>query len=749
MNAKKNEELGKRLSAIQSPQPPEGLLETIKAEIPERLEVQNEPARRSWIHSWPLRVAATVVVVLGAGILGREAMKQESLRRTDAPASVTRPVEVQAPAVGHVEATMPQVAFGEPAEERAADSATVPSSTPVDVPQPEASQAAVKPQGMDDAVPAVAFPQRANESAESKLAVAPPANATVKGASKDEATILITAPASPIYEALQVPKKESRTPSAAPSQPLGGVVGGTIGGSVTHGEAPARSRMAGRDEVDTSLTVERQQSNRRLMPPPSPPPSTGGTAEPNAQAYGDVFHKDYGVNPFIDTDDDRFSTFAMDVDTASYTIVRRYLMDGNLPPSEAVRTEELLNYFDYQDPAPRRGDFALYAEGAPAPSKRGERYGVVRFGIRAREIARTDRQPVVLTFVIDISGSMRRESRLELVKRALDLFIGELDRHDRLGLVVFGTEARVLLEPTTDHGAIRDAIQRLHPEGSTNAEEGLRLGYELAARYARRDTVNRVILCSDGVANVGHTSAESILAQIGWKTDEVELTTVGFGMGNYNDVLMEQLANRGNGRYAYVDDLDEARRIFVETLTGTLETVARDAKVQVEFNPKAVARYRLIGYENRDVADHRFRDDTVDAGEIGAGHHVTAVYEVKFQPGYQRNDHVAALRIRYKSVSDGGRAVEIGRWLKANDFAASWEGASRDLRLASIVASFGDVLKRSPWSREIEMRELARHAAQLANRSSDPKLRDFADLTTRAARLMEHVRPQPPDPDEE
>ena len=242
----------------------------------------------------------------------------------------------------------------------------------------------------------------------------------------------------------------------------------------------------------------------------------------------------------------------------------------------------------------------------------------------------------MLTFVIDVSGSMDMENRLELVKHALTLLVEQLRPGDKVAIVVYGSRARTVLSHTgiEGRGEILAAIHSLTPEGVTNAEEGLRLGYKLALQNARVGSINRVILCSDGVANVGETGPDAILRKIRSHVQEgIMLTTVGFGMGNYNDVLMEQLANNGNGNYAYVDTLKEAKRVFVENLTGTLQLIAKDAKVQVDFNPQVVSRFRLLGYENRRLDHEDFRDDKADGGEIGSGHSVTALYEIKLHEG--------------------------------------------------------------------------------------------------------------------
>ena len=246
------------------------------------------------------------------------------------------------------------------------------------------------------------------------------------------------------------------------------------------------------------------------------------------------------------------------------------------------------------------------------------------------------------------------------------------------------------------------------------------------------------MLCSDGVANVGSTGPESILARVGREAEEgIELTTVGFGMGNYNDVLMEQLADQGDGNYAYVDTLEEARRVFVENLTGTLQTIAADAKIQVEFDPRVVTRYRLLGYENRDVADHRFRDDTVDAGEIGAGHRVTALYEIKLADDVSRRRALAEVHLRYRSKATG-RVVEDSLEVRQSELARSWRAASPSLRLAALAAELAEVLKRSYWARETRPEELRDRARTVDRELGDnPDVAELVRLTARAVDLVD------------
>ncbi len=465
--------------------------------------------------------------------------------------------------------------------------------------------------------------------------------------------------------------------------------------------------------------------------------STGGNTPPNDEPYDAMFFKNYGVNPFIDTEDDHFSTFAMDVDTASYTVARRYITDGNLPPAEAVRVEEFINYFNYNYPSPVEGAFAIHLEGAPSPFG-GEKYYLLRVGLQGRRIPTDQRKDAVLTFVIDVSGSMGQENRLGLVKQALALLVEELRPTDQVGIVVYGSRGRVVLEPTSASNAqaILAAIDSLQTEGSTNAEEGLRLGYQMASRAFRADAINRVILCSDGVANVGKTGPDSILAEIEKYADgDIMLSSIGFGMGNYNDVLLEQLADKGNGNYAYVDTLDEAHRIFVENLTGMLQVIAKDAKVQVDFDPAAVSRYRLIGYENRDVADQDFRNDAVDAGEVGSGHNVTALYEIKFHDNVPLSGNALTVYVRYQDP-EGGQVHEIKQGYGRSQFANAFEAASASFQLAAAVAEYAEILRESYWAKDSSM-ENVQGMAQRAKEAmpGDADVAEFAQLVSRAVQI--------------
>ncbi len=481
----------------------------------------------------------------------------------------------------------------------------------------------------------------------------------------------------------------------------------------------------------------------QMAPAPGAPCcSTGGSTTVNGEPYDATFFENYGTNPFIDTEDDHLSTFALDVDTASYTVVRRFLKDGNWPDKDAVRVEEILNYFTWTYPDPEQGDFSISLEGAPSPFG-GDKYWLVKIGVHGRHIAAEQRQDAMLTFVIDVSGSMGAENRLGLVQRSLRLLVNELRPTDRVAIVVYGSNARLALPPTNgrERDVILNAIDRLEPEGATNAAAGLQMAYDVASQAYREGGINRLILCSDGVANVGVTDANGILSTVEkFARRNIALSTVGFGMGNFNDVLMEQLADKGNGAYAYVDTLEEARRIFVESLTGTLQTIAKDAKMQVEFNPQVVSRYRLLGYENRDVADQDFRNDKVDAGEVGAGHSVTALYEIKFHDGVPANGEALVARIRYQKP-ETGEVIEQKSALAGQDFQAHFEAASSEFQLTAAVAEYAEILRQSYWAKESRMTDVLALVRRLQDNPPYPgalaeQMTDFSSLVAQAARLQ-------------
>ncbi|MCP5099788.1 MAG: VWA domain-containing protein, partial [Chloroflexi bacterium] len=385
---------------------------------------------------------------------------------------------------------------------------------------------------------------------------------------------------------------------------------------------------------------------------PAPSQSEVIAPEPTAAATAvsprNTFFQDYGVNPYIQTNVDNLSTFSLDVDTGAYTVARHYINNGTQPPANAIRVEEFVNFFDQGYDNPSDVGFAIYADGAPSPFHNDGTH-FVRIGVQGYEVAADQRPPAALTFVIDVSGSMQGSDRLGLVKESLQLLVDRMREDDTVSIVVYGSNARVVLHPTrgSERSTILSAIYSLQTEGSTNLEAGLLLGYEMANLAYQSGGINRVILASDGVANVGATGPDSIVSQIrGYADSGIQLTTIGFGLGNFNDVMMEQLADDGDGSYAYVDTMDEAERLFVDNLMSTLQTIALDAKIQVEFDPNVVSQYRLIGYENRAIADQDFRNDEVDAAEFGAGHSAAAIYAIQFVPG--ANGRIATVNLRWQ-----------------------------------------------------------------------------------------------------
>ncbi len=494
-------------------------------------------------------------------------------------------------------------------------------------------------------------------------------------------------------------------------------------------EAPAHE--------DTARTSE--------IPMRSPADTGGGSlhqsdaADRRATAPADAEFEGYGEHRFTSTDEDNLSTFAIDVDTGSYTIMRRWVGEGLVPPPQSVRPEEYVNFFDLGYEPPRRDTFAIHADGGPTPftDNRGDR--ILRIGIQGKEIAERDRPDVVLTFVIDVSGSMNEGNRLEIVQDALAVLVDELRPSDMVSIVAYARNAEVVLEPTPADAqrTILRAIDRLEAAGSTNAEAGLTLGYDLAEESFERGAVNKVILLSDGVANVGETGPEGIHERIARSADRgIDLLTVGVGLGNYNDVLLEQLADRANGHYRYVDTLAEAERVFSEDLIGTLVTIARDMKVQVEFDPDVVTWYRLIGFENRDVADDDFRDDRVDGGEVGAGHSVTALYEIELARDARGRDRLGQVSIRWFDADREGVREVVGE-ITVGMLSDTWEASDPRFRLAASVAAFADALRGSRYAGGFDLWDVYDEVDRLADELDDPDVWELRGLVRDVARLAE------------
>ncbi|MBN1392683.1 MAG: von Willebrand factor type A domain-containing protein [Sedimentisphaerales bacterium] len=496
---------------------------------------------------------------------------------------------------------------------------------------------------------------------------------------------------------------------------------------------------------DESAAVSKRCFALTKSEPGGYPMAHGGTTPPNGEDVDAMFFKNYGVNPFIDTEDDHLSTFATDVDTGSYTVIRGYLHDGHLPPRDAVRVEEFVNYFKYNYAAPQEDDFAVYTEAAPWSFGAGRKNSyLMRIGLKGKQVSEENRKPAILTFVIDVSGSMSREDRLGLVKKSLRMLVDRLKEADQIGIAVYGSRGRVLMEHKglDEKSEILAAIDSLYAEGSTYAEEGIRLGYEMAEKAYKKGYINRVILCSDGVANVGQTGADDILEVIKDKAAKgITLSAIGFGMGNYNDVLMERLGDKGDGHYVYVDTIAEAKRIFEDNLTGTLQVIARDVKVQVDFNPDVVRSYRLIGYENRDVPDDKFRDDKYDGGEIGAGHSVTALYELKLWP--DKKGTVAATYVRYKDA-ETKEVTEFKSSIGTDDFNKSFDKSSDDYALAATVMEFAEILRDSYWAKGASLGPVLESAQRLSEGfKTNTDVIELVDLISKAKSLMRGKAPEP------
>ena len=424
-------------------------------------------------------------------------------------------------------------------------------------------------------------------------------------------------------------------------------------------------------------------------------------------------------NEFKRVEDHPLSTFSIDVDTASYSMLRRMLVEqGRMPPPGAVRLEELINYFDYGYSPPQDGQpFATHIGAARCPWN--EKHNLVRIGLKGRIVDRTERDAANLVFLLDVSGSMRHPNKLPLLKNAMQMLVENLNEKDRVAIVVYAGASGLVLPSTVcaDKQKILDALERLQAGGSTNGGAGIRLAYATAAANFIESGVNRVILCTDGDFNVGTTNQSEFVDMIEKKAKEgVFLTVLGFGMGNYKDSTLEKLADKGNGNYGYIDTKAEAKKLLVEGLSGTLVTIAKDVKIQVEFNPRHVRGYRLLGYENRMLRKEDFNDDTKDAGEIGAGHTVTALYEIipadseekiekpkvdelKYQKPIETADDAGSqelltVKLRYKEP-DGDKSKLIVFPMK--NAVSEFDEADPDIKFAAAVAAFGMVLRNSEF----------------------------------------------------
>lgn len=469
-------------------------------------------------------------------------------------------------------------------------------------------------------------------------------------------------------------------------------------------------------------------------------------------------------NAFQRVSEHPLSTFSVDVDTASYSKVRDFLMRANrLPRPDAVRIEELINYFDYEYAGPDTNDehpFAARAEVVACPWNADHR--LARIAIKGRAVAADKRPPSNLVFLIDTSGSMGAPNKLPLVQQGMKLLLSKLGENDRVAIVVYAGSAGLVLPstPASEAETIRRALTQLAAGGSTNGGAGIELAYQTARDHFIKDGVNRVILCSDGDFNVGATGTDSLVRLVENEAKGgVFLTVLGFGMGNHNDAMLEQISGKGNGNYAFIDTEKEARKVLVEQTDATLVTIAKDVKLQIEFNPAQVSAYRLIGYENRMLAKEDFNDDKKDAGEIGAGHAVTALYEIvpvgkqadaiapkvddlKYQSvprptAAAANSETLTVKLRYKAPDgDTSQLVEF----PVTDGGKSFTDADIDIRFAAAVAGFGMQLRRSEYAGNWTYADVEKAAAEAVG--SDPYgLRaEFIELVRKAAQLSGQER---------
>ncbi len=521
-----------------------------------------------------------------------------------------------------------------------------------------------------------------------------------------------------------------------------------------------------REEFDTAAgqasTAVAVRSPARQLAPASADDLAG--LRPASEPLDRESYAHFVDNPLRRVDEHPVSTFSIDVDTGAYANLRRFLASGRLPPRDAVRIEELINYFDYAYPAPAQAGTPFSVTTEIGPSPWGRNTHLLHVGIKGYELPPGELPPANLVFLIDVSGSMRSPDKLGLLKSALQLLARRLRPEDHVAIAVYAGASGTVLEPTSgaERGRILAAIENLRAGGSTNGAAGIRLAYALAERHFHPGGVNRVILATDGDFNVGTTNVEQLVELVqARRASGIALTTLGFGMGNYNDHLLERIADAGDGNYAYIDTLNEARKVLVDELSATLLTIARDVKIQLEFNPALVSEYRLIGYVNRRLRREDFDNDRVDAGDIGAGHTVTALYEVALRgsggerisglrygaperPAPEHGGEIAYLRLRYKPVQDGAAPGEVAsrlleQPLRLAEVRETLEETSERYRFAAAVAAFGQLLRGGTHTGEFgleDVRALARGA-----RGEDPfgYRAEFVQLVSLAGSLSAHA----------
>lgn len=453
-------------------------------------------------------------------------------------------------------------------------------------------------------------------------------------------------------------------------------------------------------------------------------------------------------NGVIATSQQAISTFSIDVDTASYSNVRRFLLKQNrLPTVDAVRVEEMINYFNYEYPKPKSDSrpFSINTEIGPNPWNSNTQ--LLHIGLKGYEVSKQDLPPANLVFLIDVSGSMASVDKLGLLTTSLKMLTRQLSAKDSISVVVYAGASGVVLAPTAgnEHTKIFNALDRLKAGGSTNGASGIKLAYAMAKQGFIRGGINRVILATDGDFNVGIVNHNDLIELIEKQRDYgVSLTTLGFGMGNYNDHLMEQLADKGNGNSAYIDSLMEAKKVLIEQRHSTLYTIAKDVKIQVQFNPDVVAEYRLIGYENRLLKQEDFSNDKVDAGDIGAGHTVTALYEITLKSSkvkrlddfrYQKkqtksniySNELAIVRLRYK-IPKSNKSKLIEKVLSINDIVKNIDATSENYQFATAVAAFSQSLRGGEYTGSMSYQNIKGLAANALGADNHGYRHEFLNI---------------------
>ncbi|WP_412970947.1 YfbK domain-containing protein [Glaciecola sp. MF2-115] len=456
------------------------------------------------------------------------------------------------------------------------------------------------------------------------------------------------------------------------------------------------------------------------------------------ESVGQIF-KRYRVNPTIETEYNAISTFAMDVDNGSFKLASAMLHSNRMPDPAGIRVEEFVNALDYQY---QHSDdlFALSAEAMRSPFREG--FYLLHVGAQTRELKAGERNPSNIVLVADVSGSMGSDDKIELLQVAMKTLVSQLDKNDRVALVAYSDNAKVLLDPTraSSKRKIYKAIERLRANGSTNVEAGLKTAYRLANEMQEPGFNNRVILTSDGMANTGSRSPEAILSTINdAKQNGIFLTTLGVGKEVYNDYLLEQLANQGNGTYLYIADLDDVQEVFVDNINSQLQTVAKDAKIQVAFDPAIVSHYRLLGYENRHLETQDFMDAEKDGAEIGAGQKVTAIYEIKLAESIRENlpraKAIASLAVSYKKP-EGKKVFQIQKNIPVSIIQQNVEHTSADSLLSFSMAAFAEKLRQSYWARFYTYHEIEGLLLTLPrNYQAHQQVKELKQLISIAERL--------------